>query len=79
MFVMRRTDKGYLYITIDNKVYFVRIDEMGLFILDKGETRRIRLDSEGRYYIKHQDDKAYVLTEEDQQVLSMRQSRKVSI
>ena len=75
MFAMRRNNAGYLYIIIDSKIYFVRMDGTGLFILDKGETRRIKLDSEGKYYIKHQDDKAYVLTEQDQQVLTMRNSR----
>lgn len=75
MFAMRRTSEGYLYIIIDNKAYFVRMDEMGLYIQDNKETRRIKLDNEGRYYMKDQDDKAYVLTEYDQQVLAKRNSR----
>lgn len=79
MFLMRRNDKGYLYITIDSKIYYVRIDEMGMFILDNGETRRIKMNDEGMYYIKHQDDKALILTEYDQQVLTMRQSTRVNI
>ena len=75
MFAMRRTSEGYLYIMIDNKAYFVRMDERGLYIQDNKETFRIKLDSEGMYYMKYQDDKVYILTDYDQQVLAKRNSR----
>jgi hypothetical protein len=75
MFAMRRTSEGYLYIMIDNKAYFVRMGERGLYIQDNKETFRIKLDSEGMYYMNYQDDKVYILTDYDQQVLAKRNSR----
>ena len=57
----------------------IKFDNMGMFIMDNGVSHRIKMDSEGKYYIKSQDDKEFVLTEYDQQILSLRQSKRVNI